>query len=146
MATIMIVDDDAGLLQSLTIRLRAAGFKVLAAAHPDAALSTILREQPDLLLLDINMPHFSGLDFHQCLRVTERGRDIPIIYLSGQRTPAHIEDAYRQGARAFIVKPYDAHELLATIKGILESRVAATPAAPKAGQFCPSAQQTTIPT
>lgn len=122
MATLMIIDDDAGLRQSLSIRLRAAGFEVLAAAHPDAALSTILRVQPDLLLLDINMPHYSGLDFHQCLQVTERGRDIPIIYLSGHRTPAHLQDAYRQGARAFIVKPYDAHELLATITGVLESR------------------------
>ncbi len=37
-------------------------------------------------------------------------------------TPAHLEDAYRQGARAFIAKPYDPHELLATITGVLESR------------------------
>ena len=122
MPTIMIIDDDAGLRQSLSIRPRAAGFEVLAEAHPDVALSTVLRLQPDLLLLDINMPRYSGLDFHRCLQATERGRDIPIIYLSGLRTPAHIEDAYRQGARAFVAKPYDSQELLATITGVLESR------------------------
>ena len=76
---------------------------------------------PDLILLDIEMPNYNGLDFHECLRVTERGRNIPIIYLSGTGTPPNRRDAFRLGARAFVAKPYDVDELLATIRGVLEA-------------------------
>lgn len=115
----MIIDDDAALRRGMSVRLRAAGYTVLSAAHPDAALGLVLRERPDAILLDIEMPGFNGLDFHQCLRVTERAREIPVIYVSGRRTPSHVEDAFRQGARAFISKPYDPQELLAVVNGVL---------------------------
>jgi len=115
----MIIDDDAALRNGLSIRLRSAGFKVLTAEHPDTVFNTVLRNQPDLVLLDIDMPHFSGLDFHECLRVTDRGRNIPIVYLSGMRSLSSRQDAFRQGARAFLTKPYDPHELLATVRGVL---------------------------
>ena len=119
MATVMIIDDDATLRRGLSIRLKAAQFDVVTAEHPDSALNLALRRRPDVILMDIEMPHFSGLDFHECLRVTERGRDIPVVYLSGVNSPSNLEDAFRQGARAFIAKPYDPHELLATIRGVL---------------------------
>ena len=121
MPRIMIIDDDAALREALTIRLKAAGFEVIASAHPDAALQPVLRLRPDLLLLDIDMPCYSGLDFHQCLRVTDRGRNIPVVYLSGHDTPSHRQEAFKQGARAFLTKPYDADTLLATINGVLQA-------------------------
>lgn len=119
MPKVMVIDDDPGLRLALRLRLAAAGFEVLAAEHPTCALEPVLRARPDLIVLDIDMPHFSGLDFHQCLRGTRRGRDIPVVYLSGAGTPANREDAFRQGARAFISKPFDADELVATLRGLV---------------------------
>lgn len=121
MPVIFILDDDAHLRHGLSLRLQSAGFEVLAATHPEAALSVVLHNRPDLILLDIDMPRFSGLDFHECLRATDRGRNIPIIYLSGAGSPPNRQDAFRQGARAFVAKPYNPDELLATIRGVLEA-------------------------
>ncbi len=123
--TIMVIDDDAGVRQGLQVRLKSAGFDVLTAAHPEQAISVVMRERPDLILLDIDMPNFTGLDFHESLLVSRRAGRIPIVYLSGTGTPPNREDAFRQGARAFIAKPYDAHELVATIRGVLAGEEAA---------------------
>jgi DNA-binding response OmpR family regulator len=119
MPRVMIIDDDRLIRQGLAMRLRSAGFDALATAHPDEALRLALRNRPDAILLDIDIPGFSGLDFHDCLRVTERGRDIPVIYLSGHASAANRADAFSQGARAFIAKPYEPQELIATLTGII---------------------------
>ena len=121
MPTVMIVDDDPGLREALGLRLRQAGFDVVSADHPDRALGLVLKQRPDLILLDIEMPRFSGLDFHECLRCSDRARDIPVVYLSGRTSAPARRDAYRQGGRAFIAKPYEPGELIATITGVLEA-------------------------
>lgn len=120
MSKVMIIDDDSSIREGLSVRLRSQGFDVLCADHPESALDAVLRERPDAILLDIDMPGYNGLDFHECLQFTERGRGIPVIYVSGCGTPPNLEDAYRQGAQAFIAKPYVSEDLLATIRGVLQ--------------------------
>jgi DNA-binding response OmpR family regulator len=122
MTKLMIIDDDASIRQGLSLRLRSAGFEVFCSDHPETAIADVLRKRPDAILLDIEMPGFNGLDFHDCLKYTERGRDIPIIYLSGCGTPPNLEDAFRQGAHAFIAKPYEPELLVATIRGVIQRR------------------------
>lgn len=119
--TILVIDDDAGMRESMTIRLRSIGLDVLACDHPDAATDLVVRHHPDLILLDIEMPRFSGVEFHDTLRFSRRADGIPVIYVSGHVSPALIEEAYRQGARAFIKKPFDSAELVATVKGVLHT-------------------------
>ncbi|MGE0479835.1 MAG: response regulator transcription factor [Phycisphaerae bacterium] len=121
MPTILLIDDDASLRHGLSVRLRSEGYEVRSAGHPDAAINAALLDPPDLIILDVHMPRFNGPEFHDCLRVTERGRRIPIVYLSGSNTAESREAALRRGARAFLTKPYDPDELLATIVNVLRS-------------------------
>lgn len=133
---IMIIDDDAHLRAALAVRLRRARFEVIDSGSPEAAARIILHTPPDLILLDIDMPNYNGLDFHECLKYAERARHIPVVYLSGQSTPVFMEEAFRRGARAFIAKPYDPHELVAILRGVLGADHA--PAARPATQPAPS--------
>lgn len=121
LARVLIVEDDGQVRRALEMRLRAAGLETIACAHPEEATLRILRERPDLILLDIGLPRFSGLEPHETLKCTDRGRDIPIVYLSGDASPANRRDAFRRGARAFVAKPFDSRELVATVLGILDA-------------------------
>lgn len=123
----MIIDDDPALRQVLTIRMLAAGYEVQTAQDSNDALEIVLKTPPDLIVLDIQMPHFSGLDFHRSMLKTEPGRTIPVIYLSGSGSAENRMIAARLGAKAFFDKPYDAIELLDTIGAVLSENASSTP-------------------
>jgi len=65
------------------------------------------------------MPNFSGLEFHECLRHSERARTIPVIYISGVESDTYRRVALQQGARGFVSKPFDMPKLLAVIQAAI---------------------------
>ena len=124
---ILIVDDDRTMVLALSVRLRSAGLEVITCQSAHDASHVALRERPDVLLLDVDMPHFTGLELHECLRLTERGRRLPVIYVSGSVSPSDHQIAFRQGAKAFIRKPFDPQTLIDTIRSVLDGRCADSP-------------------
>jgi len=116
---ILIVDDDRTMVLALSVRLRKTGLEVLTCHNAYEAPQIVLRERPDVILLDIDMPHFTGLEVHECLRLAERSRRIPVIYVSGSVSPIDRQVALRQGAKAFLVKPFETQALLETIRSVL---------------------------
>ena len=119
MTRILIVDDDRTMVLALSVRLRKTGLEVLTCHNAHEAPQVVLRERPDVILLDIDMPHFTGLELHECLRLAERTRRIPVIYVSGSVSPIDRQVALRQGAKAFLVKPFETETLLETIRSVL---------------------------
>lgn len=119
MTRILIVDDDRTMVLALSVRLRKTGLEVLTCHNAHEAPQIVLRERPDVILLDIDMPHFTGLEVHECLRLAERTRRIPVIYVSGSISPIDRQVALRQGAKAFLVKPFETETLLETIRSVL---------------------------
>ena len=119
MTRILIVDDDRTMVLALSVRLRKTGLEVLTCHNAHEAPQIVLRERPDVILLDIDMPHFTGLELHECLRLAERTRRIPVIYVSGSVSPIDRQVALRQGAKAFLVKPFETQALLDTIHAVL---------------------------
>ena len=119
MPKVLIVDDDPAMTLALAIRLRAAAFEVLTSNSAHEASPIAVRQRPDVILLDIDMPSFSGLEFHECLRNSERARTIPVIYISGVDSDTYRRVALQQGARGFVSKPFDMPKLLAVIQAAI---------------------------
>ncbi len=119
MARILVIDDDRALARAISIRLEAAGFETVIAHDARTGSKLAVRQSPDVILLDVDMPHYSGLELHECLKFSERARHIPVVYLSGNDSQSTRAAAFRNGARAFITKPYDAARLVRTLREVI---------------------------
>lgn len=118
---VLIVEDDRHIAKALAVRLRAAGLEVLLAGDALSGLDMALRQQPDLVLLDIGLPAGSGL------KVAERIQTLlpkltPIIFLTASRQPGLREEALKLEPVDYLEKPYDADRLMVAIQRALASR------------------------
>ncbi|HJR70775.1 MAG TPA: response regulator transcription factor [Gammaproteobacteria bacterium] len=113
---VLLVDDDPDLLAVTGFALQQAGFLVVTAADGPAALEVFRREQPDLAVLDINMPRMSGFELAEKLR--ERSR-IPLVMLTARGEEADVVRALGLGADDYLTKPFSPKILLARLKALL---------------------------
>lgn len=113
---ILIVDDDPDLLAVTGFALQQAGFLVVKASDGVAALDAFNREQPDLAVLDINMPRMNGFELAQKLR--ERSQ-IPVIMLTVRSEEEDVVRALAIGADDYLTKPFSPRILLARVKALL---------------------------
>lgn len=113
---VLIVEDDVSLARVVEATLAVEGFDVRWAADGDAALEAEHEFAPDLILLDISLPHRSG--FELCARWSQ-GHRIPIIILTARSDRADKLQGLTMGAEDYITKPFDVEELLARIRIVL---------------------------
>ena len=111
--TILVVDDDAGLVDMLTIALEEAGFVVRSASDGKRGLAELERCSPDLVLLDLLMPEVDGIEF--CKRV-RRTRDTPIVMLTSRDHEMDKVLGLETGADDYVTKPFSTRELVARIR------------------------------
>jgi CheY-like chemotaxis protein len=116
--TVLVVDDDAGLREFIRVNLETEGYVVREAASAGEGLAALDEEPPDLILLDVLMPHMDGWEMLR--RVQERhGVDaIQVIMYSG--TVEAAGEAEERGAQAFIGKPFDPRKLLDATRQLLK--------------------------
>jgi two-component system phosphate regulon response regulator PhoB len=112
---ILIVEDEPGIQELLRVNLSRAGYDIFQAEHAAAALKMLERLEPDLVLVDWNMPGQSGLEFVKTLRSTSQNR-LPIIMVSGRSSEEDKLLAFEAGVDDFVGKPFHARELLARVK------------------------------
>lgn len=115
--TLYIVDDNAEFLESTRFWLSGAGFEVKTCQDPRAAVEAIAardRSESACLMLDVRMPHMSGLDVHDALLA--RGAQLPVIYMSGHADVPLAVQAMRKGAVTLLEKPFDEGALEAAIE------------------------------
>jgi len=123
---VLVVDDDAHITHALETRLCWEGFEVLSVNDAHQAAELVFGFRPDVVVLDIDMPSYTGLEFHACLTKVERGRSIPVIYLTGNGNRTNRAQARRQNAFAFMTKPYEASSLVEVLQGAIAARLEAT--------------------
>jgi len=116
---ILVVDDDKSILKVLRGYLEQAGYQVLVASDGEAALHTLRRERPDLMVLDVMMPGRDGWDVTRTVRADPSLAATPIIMLT-----ARIEDTDKivgleLGADDYITKPFNAREVVARVNALL---------------------------
>ena len=115
---ILVIDDDADLAASVGEALQANGYEVLTATNGEHGLELAYTRHPHLVLLDVTMP---GMDGYQVCRELQFGytKDIPIVFLTARTELAHMMEANRSGASAYVTKPFRTERLLATIRDVL---------------------------
>jgi len=115
--TIMICDDDEGILDMLEIVLEGSGYHIVPVQNSLLIYDVIEREHPDLLLLDLWMPVLSGDQVLKSLRKNPQTHELPVIVISASRDGQQI--AVDAGATDFMAKPFDLDFLLKKIQEYL---------------------------
>lgn len=111
--TILVIEDDTTIRETLKFSLKAAGFDVLTASDGQDGLDTAIEQTPDLVLLDLMLPRLSG--FEVCKRVRAQGSNVPILMLTALDQEKDKLDGFAAGADDYITKPFSTEELLARI-------------------------------
>lgn len=109
--------------------LTEAGYEVVAVSNGAAAVKKIAEQKPDIIILDVYMPGYSGLEVCEKVRSSIATIKTPVLLTVGKMEPYKPEDANRVRADGVIIKPFEASDLLAIVKKF-EERIAETPAAP----------------
>lgn len=120
--TILVVEDEPGIQELITVNLKLAGHNVLRASNAEQARLLIDQELPDLVLLDWMLPGMSGLALAKKLRSADRTRDTPIIMLTAKGAEQDKVEGLELGADDYITKPFSPKELIARIKAVLRRR------------------------
>jgi len=116
--TIVIVDDDPELRILEKRVIEGAGMKFLEADTVDNLLKVLQTNSPHLIVLDLNMPGMSGLDYLKMAATNPKLKSIPVLVLSGHSKPAVVREALALGAKNYMVKPFVAKTILQKIRKI----------------------------
>lgn len=119
---ILIVDDNQDQVDYLDFVVRQKGYQTLQANSGEQALELASRCQPDLLLLDVGLPQLDGFDVLQRLRDLSGGKlSLPVIMITGSDTEESVLRGFELGARDYLVKPFDHHDLLSRIQNVFSA-------------------------
>jgi putative two-component system response regulator len=122
-ARILIVDDESANVELLKRVLDRGGFsRIESTCDPREAADLFVKQQPDLILLDLHMPHMDGLAVMDRLNQLAEASYLPILMLTGDMTPEARREALSRGAKDFVNKPFHSDEVLLRIRTLLETR------------------------
>lgn len=114
--SVLVVDDDTSILDTVSSILSAEGYEVVSAASGEEALAAVARQRPRLILLDMRMPVMDGWAVARALR--ERGSRVPIVVMTAADSAQRWADEV--GAAGFLAKPFGLDELLAAVERFRE--------------------------
>ena len=113
MTRILVVDDDAAILRTLRINLKARGYDVVTVGCGRDALAEIADAEPDLVVLDLGLPDIDGTEV---LRRLRRTSTVPVIVLSARHESDDKVEALDDGAEDYVTKPFGMEELMARVR------------------------------
>jgi len=117
--TVLIVEDNPANLKLATLVLEDAGYRVLAAATANDAITIARTEMPQLILMDIQLPGMSGLDATRHLKAEPQTAGIPVIALTAFAMKGDEERILQAGCDGYIAKPFSYKDLLTQVAAIL---------------------------
>jgi two-component system nitrogen regulation response regulator NtrX len=117
-ARILLIDDDAGIRESMRMPLEYEGYEYLSAGTAEEGIALVQRESPDIVFLDIKMPGMDGMEALSRIKAIDEG--VPVVMISAHGTTSTAFEASRRGAIDFVEKPFGAERLLVTIKNQLD--------------------------
>ncbi|MEX2573663.1 MAG: response regulator [Balneolaceae bacterium] len=117
--TILVVDDEKDLLDLIEYNLKKEGYGVLKAENGLEGIRLARERSPDLILLDIMMPHINGMDVCKQLRLDDRIENVPVIFLTARGDEKTEVEGLNLGADDYITKPISTRKLMSRIKAVL---------------------------
>ena len=117
--SVLIVDDEPLTQDMLRLMLEPAGFRVTSAEHGVEALEKIQESKPDIVLLDVMMPHMDGITVCKKLRSDPKTAALPVIMLSGKTHLNAVEEGLDAGANRYLSKPMSRADLIKNLKEVL---------------------------
>jgi len=115
--TVLVIEDDPALLRGLKDNLETQGYEVRTANDGQRGLDAVLKDPPDLLLLDLMLPRVSGYDICQAVRSNQL--ELPVIMLTAKGQEDDIVRGLELGADDYVTKPFSLRELMARVKAFL---------------------------
>jgi DNA-binding response OmpR family regulator len=125
---ILVVEDEPSIAEVVALYLRRAGYSVTVAGDGVAAIESLSRQTPDLVVLDLMLPKVDGLEITRWLR--ERG-DTPIIMLTARREERDRIAGLEMGADDYVVKPFSPQELVSRVRAVLRRSQSSAPDGPE---------------
>lgn len=123
MKQVWIIDDDQEMAHAMGMMLELLGYQTTTFLHARSAAQTLQTgERPDLIVLDINMPEISGLDFLEFLRRRSEWDDLPVVMLSSEAADVTVDEAMDLGADGYVMKPVTLEELEKAIESAFQKR------------------------
>jgi two-component system, OmpR family, alkaline phosphatase synthesis response regulator PhoP len=117
---VLIADDEPNILISLEYLMKREGYEVSVARDGQEAIDAILRERPDLVLLDVMMPVKTGYEVCHEVRAIESVKDTLILMLTAKGREADLAKGLALGANAYMTKPFSTKELVSRVRAMLE--------------------------
>lgn len=117
---IILIDDDIFYFKALTKPLKEAGYELLYAKTGNEGLSSITSQNPDILIVDLKLPDISGFDILERLRRDPQFNHIPVVVITAEAQLSDKLKAFELGADDYLIKPFQAEELVARLKIIAQ--------------------------
>lgn len=122
MTTVLIVDDSVTMREIMADELKKTGIQVIEASNGKEAIEKINESCPDLVVLDIVMPEMNGYDLCRWIKTNDKSKNIPIVMCSSKSQDFDRYWGMKQGADAYITKPFHLPEMIKTVKQLLPKK------------------------
>ena len=119
MKKILIIDDEPDILRAAKVRLMSFGYEVITASDGSDIVNLVQKNMPDLILLDLRLPHMDGDKICVILKADDKLKTIPVIIFTASSDPTTSKKVKDSGAEGYLIKPFDTEDLLQTIKKFL---------------------------
>ncbi|MEW5797111.1 MAG: response regulator [Candidatus Zixiibacteriota bacterium] len=120
---VLVIDDEPEITEIVEAFLSEAGYLVASENAPENAVAKVLQFRPDVILLDIMMPHMDGYDVCQQIKKQPNFAQVPIIFLTGKDRADDMGRSFKVGGDMFIKKPFSCERLLEIVNIVVMSTV-----------------------
>ena len=118
---ILVTDDERHIVRLVQVTLERAGYEVAIAYDGRECLKKVAEVKPDLIVLDVMMPHMDGFEVLQNLKANQESESIPVIMLTAKAQDQDVFRGWQQGVEWYQTKPFNPMELVSVIKRIFQS-------------------------
>jgi two-component system alkaline phosphatase synthesis response regulator PhoP len=119
---VLVADDEANLLLLLKDNFEEQGFEVITAVNGEEALQKTIKDKPNMIILDVEMPKLNGFQVCERIRQNPDFKNVPILIFSAYTQPEDIKKGLALGADDYVTKPFKIKDLITTVVGLFNKR------------------------